>query len=232
MAIIILHSLAGNSGQWKEQVEYLGQEHRVITLDLPGHGKSAPIDKDEFTVKELSEIIQDEIDSLNIEKYYLAGHSMGASIASVIAANNPERVKGLLLLDPAGDSTKMPEEMVQQYLGAIQSEAYTDFMGGYWMQLLTGSTEETTKQVMEDLNNSDRASVINYFKALFVFNPIEFLEKYSGPKMIVYTDGNDTPVSLHNLVNDIPSIKVEGTGHWLQMDKPESVNKIFKDFIF
>jgi pimeloyl-ACP methyl ester carboxylesterase len=229
--VVILHSLAGNSEQWTKQLESLRKSRRVIALDLPGHGKSASTPKDGFTVNELSAIIQESIDSLNIKKYYLAGHSMGAAIAAVLAADRPERTEGLLLLDPAGDSTRMPNEQVQQYLGAIQSEGYTEFMDGYWNHLLAGSKELTRQQVMEDLHNTDRKTVINYFKALFVFNPVPYLYKYPGPKMIVYTDSNDMPVSLHNIVKSILSKKIKGTGHWLQMDKPETVNKIFDDFI-
>lgn len=229
--IVFLHSLAGNTGQWANQLEYLGKSRRVIALDLPGHGKSASIEKEGFTVNDLSAVIQESIDSLNIEKYYLVGHSMGAVIATVLAAKKPERTEGLLLLDPSGDSTGMPNEQVQQYMGAIQSEGYTEFMDGYWNQLLTGSVETTRKQVMEDLHNTNRETVINYFKALFLFNPIPYLEKYSGPKMIVYTESNDTPVSLHNISKGIQSKKIEGTSHWLQMDKPETINKIFDDFI-
>lgn len=228
--VVFLHSLAGNSEQWTEQLEYLGKSRRVIALDLPGHGKSAAIEKDGFSVNELSAILQESIDSLNIEKYYLAGHSMGAAAAAVLAAAQPERTEGLLLLDPSGDSTRMPNEQVQQYLGAIQSEGYTEFMDGYWNHLLAGSTEKTRQQVMEDLHSTDRKTVISYFKALFVFNPVPYLEKYPGPKIIIYTDSNDTPVSLHNIAKGILSKEVKGTGHWLQMDKPVTVNKIFDDF--
>jgi hypothetical protein len=57
------------------------------------------------------------------------------------------------------------------------------------------------------------------------------LRHYKGPKLSIVSKLNDAPFSLHNLVADLPHIRVTGTGLWLQMDKLEEFNRILDDFL-
>jgi pimeloyl-ACP methyl ester carboxylesterase len=125
----------------------------------------------------------------------------------------------------------MPPEQVQQFLGALESAAYSSFVEGYWNQILAGSAEATEAKVMQDLHDTSKATVVGVFKELFKYNPVPALERYDGPKLSVITSVNETPFSVHNLVSDLPHKKITGTGHWLQLDKPEEFNRIMDDFL-
>lgn len=155
----------------------------------------------------------------------------GGSVAGAYAGVYPERVAGLLLVDPSGDSTQMPIEEVQQYIGALESEAYSNVVGGYWSQILTGSAETTQAKVMQDLRDTPKATVVGVFKELFKYNPVPALERYDGPKLSVITSINETPFSVHNLVSKLPHKIITETGHWLQLDKPEEYNQIMDEFL-
>ena len=229
--VVIFHALAGNSCQWKNQLADLRKTRRAVALDLPGHGHSAGVNTAGMDIEMLISRLSDTLESLSLEKFILAGHSMGAAIASAFSARYPEKVAGLLLLDPAGDSTRMPKDQVSQYLTLLESEAYHTFIQEYWNQLLEGSTSETRTQILADLRATGKATVLEYFKMLFVLNPVPYIESYTGPKQIVYTDCNNTPISIHNICPDLPSKHVTGTGHWLQLDKHEETKAIFSDFI-
>ncbi len=179
----------------------------------------------------MAQDVQMVIDQLGIQRFILVGHSMGGSVAIAFAGTYPQRVTGLLLADPSGDSTQMPVEEVQQYLGALESEAYTDVVEGYWNQILTGSTETTQAKVMQDLRDTPKATVVSVFKELFKYNPVPALEHYDGPKLSVITSLNETPFSLHQLVPNLPHKMITGTGHWLHLDKPEEFNRIMDEFL-
>ncbi|MCP4132789.1 MAG: alpha/beta hydrolase, partial [bacterium] len=204
---------------------------RAIALDLRGHGQSLPPGDGDYAIESRVQDIQTVVAELGIERFILVGHSMGGSVAGAYAGIYPERVAGLLLVDPSGDSTQMPIEEVQQYLGALESEAYSNVVGGYWSQILTGSTETTQARVMQDLRDTPKATVVSVFKELFKYNPVPALESYDGPKLSVITSINETPFSVHNLVPNLPHKKITGTGHWLQLDKPEEYNQIMDEFL-
>jgi hypothetical protein len=84
---------------------------------------------------------------------------------------------------------------------------------------------------MQDLRDTSKATVVGVFKELFKYNPVPALERYDGPKLSFITSVNETPFSVHNLVSDLPHKKMTGTGHWLQLDKPEEFNRIMDEFL-
>ena len=230
LPVVFVHSLAGNTQQWSAQLNHIRTTRRAIALDLRGHGQSSSPENDDYSIDSMAQDVQTVVDQLGIERFILVGHSMGGSVAGAYAGVYPERVAGLLLVDPSGDSTQMPVEEVQQYLGALESEAYANVVEGYWSQILAGSADTTETKVMQDLRDTSKATVVGVFKELFKYNPVPALERYDGPKLSVITSVNETPFSVHNLVSDLPHKKITGTGHWLQLDKPEEFNRIMDVF--
>jgi pimeloyl-ACP methyl ester carboxylesterase len=229
--VVFIHSLAGNTQQWSAQLSHVRTTRRAVALDLRGHGQSLSPTNGDYAIDSMAQDVQTVIDQLGIERFILVGHSMGGSVAGAYAGDYPQRVAGLLLVDPSGDSTQMPVEEVQQYLGALESEAYSNVVEGYWSQILTGSTETTEAKVMQDLRDTPKATVVGVFKELFEYNPVPALERYDGPKLSIITSLNETPFSVHNLASDLPHKMITGTGHWLQLDKPEEVNRIMDKFL-
>ncbi len=229
--VIFIHSLAGNTQQWSAQLEHIRKTRRAIALDLRGHGQSAVPANGDYAIEAMAQDIRKVVDQLGVERFVLVGHSMGGSVAGAYAGAHPEQVAGLLLADPSGDSTQMPVEEVQQYLGALESEAYTNVVEGYWGQLLSGSAETTKAKVMQDLRDTLKATVVGVFKELFKYNPVPALKRFTGPKLSIISAHNENPFALHNLVSDLPHQKMTGTGHWLQLDKPEEFNRIMDDFL-
>jgi pimeloyl-ACP methyl ester carboxylesterase len=63
------------------------------------------------------------------------------------------------------------------------------------------------------------------------FDPDSALARYQGPKLAVVTPNNDQAFSLHRLGTGFPHRVVMGTGHWIQLDKPEEFNRILDEFL-
>jgi pimeloyl-ACP methyl ester carboxylesterase len=229
--VVFVHALAGNTQQWSVQLDHIRQTRRAIALDFRGHGQSDAPANGDYAIEAMVQDIRSVVDQLGVERFVLVGHSMGGSVAGAYASAHPEQLAGLLLADPSGDSTQMPVEEMQQFLGALESEAYSNVVEGYWSQILTGSTETTQAKVMQDLHDTSKATVVGVFKELVKYNPVTALERYDGPKLSIITAVNETPLGVHNLVSDLPHKKITGTGHWLQLDKPEEFNRIMDDFL-
>ncbi len=98
--LILLHGLASNHTRWSEFTEQtaLRDDWNILRPDLRGHGES-------FTRGHIGlEIWCDDLatllDAEGAAQAVIAGHSLGAQVACVFAARHPERVAGLVLLDP------------------------------------------------------------------------------------------------------------------------------------
>ena len=77
--LIFVHGWGVNSLVWREQAAYFSNKYRVITVDLPGHGKSAPLDK-VLTISRCAELLCDLIKSERLEGAHLVGWSLGAEV--------------------------------------------------------------------------------------------------------------------------------------------------------
>ena len=229
--VVFVHSLAGNTQQWSAQLSHIRTTRRAVALDLRGHGQSSLPTNEDYAIDALVQDVHTVVNKLGIQEFILVGHSLGGVVAVSYAGTYPKRVAGLLLVDPSGDSTQMPVDEVQQYIGAMESEAYSDFIEGYWNHILTGATKTTQGKVVQDLRNTSKTTVTSISKALFNFDPTAALERYRGPKLSVITPINETPYGLHKLVSDLPHIMITGTGHWLHMDKSEEFNQIMDNFL-
>jgi pimeloyl-ACP methyl ester carboxylesterase len=101
-ALVLLHGLATNRAIWSRTVPTLAQEHRVMTVDLPGFGGSAPVGEG-FELEAVAERIARGLAARRISAPFdLVGHSLGAGVALTLASIRPGAVRRLILVAPAG----------------------------------------------------------------------------------------------------------------------------------
>ena len=111
--LVLIHGFMMSHWAWRRVVPLLtAAGHEVVALDLPGFGESDRPTRREFRYDAQAYVrtIVRVLDALAIERATLVGHSMGAGIAIVAAANNPERVARLVLADPLAYAARISLE--------------------------------------------------------------------------------------------------------------------------
>ncbi len=100
--IICVHGLTANCRCWDVLASAIAPQHRVIAMDLRGRGLS---DKPPHGYSEQHHVkdILCLLDDLGLEKAVLMGHSLGGYISLGLAAEHPQRVDSLILIDAGGD---------------------------------------------------------------------------------------------------------------------------------
>jgi pimeloyl-ACP methyl ester carboxylesterase len=100
--LLILHGWGGSSESWVNVQRILGRYgYRVICPDFPGFGKSER-PKIPWNVSDYENWAIEFLKFLNLEKFYLVGHSFGGRVAIKLAVDYPEKIKKLILCAPAG----------------------------------------------------------------------------------------------------------------------------------
>lgn len=229
LPVVFVHSLAGNSAHWSGQLAHLRPTRRTVALDLRGHGQSETARNADYSMSAMAGDIEAVVDTLDIARFVLVGHSMGGGVALAFAGAHPERIAGLLLLDPIGDGTQMPASEVQSFLKQLDAD-YSGAIEGYWGQI-AGPDKAIRERLRNDLRATPRETVIPVFREVMQFDPHPALARYRGPVMSVVTPYNDQPFSLHRLGRGFPHRMVQGTGHWIQLDKPEEFNRLLDEFL-
>jgi len=100
--LLMLHGFAASKEVWLKQMEILSPHFHVIAPDLPGWGESSRIDGASYNIDAQVSRLQAFVEALHLPKLVLIGHSMGGAIAGVYAAEHPDRVAELALLDSFG----------------------------------------------------------------------------------------------------------------------------------
>jgi pimeloyl-ACP methyl ester carboxylesterase len=95
--LVLLHGLAGSAAWWKRNLPALSSAFRVTAIDLPGFGASHPDAR--LILDEVPAQVAALLDELGIDRCHVIGHSMGGLVAGGLAADHPERVDRLVLVD-------------------------------------------------------------------------------------------------------------------------------------
>ena len=230
LPVVFAHSLAGRATHWSAQLDHLRPSRRAIAFDFRGHGSSEPPQVHEYAITALADDIGAVADALGIDRFALVGHSMGGGVALAYAGAHPDRVERLLLLDPIGDGTQMAIEQVQPFIDGLESSAYQEVIEGHW-DTIAGPNVAVRERLIHDLRATPRDTVVEGFKATTRFDPKPALAAYRGPALVVITPSNDFPFSIQRLKGGPPHRVIEGTGHWIQLDKPAEMNRILDQFL-
>ena len=99
-ALVLVHGFGGAKEDFSDQVDDLARDHRVVTLDLRGHGESdGPDDESRYSLDRFAADLGCVLDGLGIGSCRLLGHSMGGMIVRRFVLAAPHRVDALVLMD-------------------------------------------------------------------------------------------------------------------------------------
>jgi len=99
-AVVLLHGFGSSIYTWKEVLPGLARTRTVVALDFPGFGESDQPAELSFEV--FPKVVRGLLDKLGVGPATVVGNSLGGAVATVLAAQSPERVDGLVLIDAAG----------------------------------------------------------------------------------------------------------------------------------
>ena len=100
--IILIHGQTAALDDWELWMEPLAKEYRVIRVDMPGHGLTGRIPSDIYNRGSMSKFLHEFVNALEIERFSLAGHSMGGGVSLLYTLEHPERVESLILVASGG----------------------------------------------------------------------------------------------------------------------------------
>lgn len=111
LPIILVHGSNASLQTWEPWVKRLGDRYRIISLDLPGHGLTGASPTRDYTMPGFARVVHEVAAKLGVDRFVIAGNSMGGAVAWNYAERYPGQVLGLILVDAAGAPSKTPAKL-------------------------------------------------------------------------------------------------------------------------
>ncbi len=115
--VLLIHGYGGDLDNWLFNIDAVAEAMPLIALDLPGHGQSA-IKSPGATVEAMAGFVREFLQSINVGRAHLVGHSMGGAIAAQMALDDPSMVASLSLIGSAGFDTQINRAYMEGFARA------------------------------------------------------------------------------------------------------------------
>ena len=121
-ALVFIHCWSCDRTLWENQVAVFAKNHRVVTIDLPGHGESGK-GRTNWSIESYGEDVKRVVTKLGLKRVVLIGSSMGGPVALEAARRMPERVVAIVPVDTLQNvDQRMTTEQVEGMVKQIQSD--------------------------------------------------------------------------------------------------------------
>jgi pimeloyl-ACP methyl ester carboxylesterase/predicted glycosyltransferase len=243
-----------HSRHWKMQVPYLARHCRVVTFDGRGNGRSdRPTTPEAYAETEFMADAITVMDATHTERAVIAGFSLGAQRALLLAANHPERVEAAVFVGPTypGGGHPRPERTVYSWEDELDTdEGWAKYNKHYWLRdyqgfvdffLSTMFPEPHSTKPIEDgvgwaLETTGETLALTYLGPhLEPDEALELARRVRCPVLIVHGDRD----GMADLSRGIALaehtggqlVVLEGSGHAPHLRDPVKINLLLRDFV-
>jgi len=230
--LLFVHGWCINKTYWEKQVAYFGKRYRVVTIDLPGFGKSGKNRKD-WSTAAYGQDIKNVVAQLKLKNVILVGHSMAGDIILQGAVDAPENVLALVGVDnfksvgiASKDSVKDKKEY-DEAIGAMKKNFKAVAFDWFNKQLFYKTTPKSIRdRILNDVAHAD--STIAIAALAWDSNFSESNELLKLKKKLYLINSDYVPNDTAGLVKKRIPYKlfiVHDTGHFPMIEKPEDFNR-------
>jgi pimeloyl-ACP methyl ester carboxylesterase len=250
--VVLLHGFPDSGRLWRNQVPALtGAGFQVIVPDLRGFGRSdKPADVEAYALPFLAADVLGMLDHLRIERAHLVGHDWGAALTWGIASLAAERVDHCVAMSvghPAAFRSamgQMEQMRLSWYMLLFQFEGVAEqwLSAEGWANFRAWSAHPDIDGVIAELEaNNGLTPALNWYRAnvppsMWVDPPMQ-LPPIEAPVMGIWSS-EDFALTERQMLDSKNYVKggwryerIDGAGHWMQLEAAETVNRLLLDFL-
>jgi len=238
--ILMVHGFSCDGHDWMWQIPHFVERHRVIVVDLRGHGRSS-VPEGGYEPKQFAADIAGLLEQLDVGPVVAMGHSLGGAIVSALAIEHPAMVQAVVSVDPgyllpdgvrpivesmaAALGSDDPVAASQQFLSATYSPATPAALKTFHMRRIAGVPGPVLVATLQGLFVGPDS--LGYRET-----SVPYLQRRPCPVLVFYTDA-DRAAFEAGLFDDPRSraIAWPGSGHWLHQERPVEFNTLVDEWL-
>jgi pimeloyl-ACP methyl ester carboxylesterase len=248
--VVLLHGFPDSGRLWSKQVGALSRAgYRVIVPDQRGYGQSdKPVDVDAYNIVLLAADVAAVLDQVGVEKASVVGHDWGSAVAWATASFAPDRVDRLVALSVGHPLAFVAAGLEQRekswYMLLFQFEGIAEqwLSADGWANFREWGQHPDADAVIAELEaNGSLTPGLNWYRANVhpraLVEPPPALPPIAVPTLGVWSSGDFalTEVQMTESRRFVEAEwryhRLEGPGHWMQVEAADEVNELLLDFL-
>ena len=242
--IFFVHGFACSHEDWKPQLDSFSKTNEVVACDLRGHGQT-PGRPRECSIEHYGGDVAALVNNLELKNVVLVGHSMGCRVVLEAARLVPKRVSRLVLIDGSRNATGDPDAAEQSARATVEKLGYTAFAETLFRQMFFKPSRQADAIVARAVKGSaafgpelwprvtrwDAGSMDVAFAALRV--PVLAIQSTTRNAQLQRAplQPGDTSPWLDYVKSKGAKVEIiPDTGHFTQLEAPEQVNRLIREF--
>jgi pyruvate dehydrogenase E2 component (dihydrolipoamide acetyltransferase) len=235
--MLLLHGFGADLNTWMFNQPVLAEGRRVVALDLPGHGGSAR-EVGTGDAETLRRAVEASVAALDLGPVHVVGHSLGGTLAALLASRRPDLVRSLTLIAPAGLGPEINAGFIEGFVRASRRKDAVEVL-----QLLVHNPALVSRTMVEDVLRFKRldgvaAALAAIAQAWFAGGrqlvPVAAdLARLDVPVQLIWgREDRIVPVSHAQAAPEqVVTHVLEDAGHLPHMEKSGEVNRLIRRFI-
>jgi pimeloyl-ACP methyl ester carboxylesterase len=225
--VVLMHGLFEDRTYYSEQVRHLSPRHRVLNIDLRGHGRS-DVPEDGYSLGILADDVAGVCDEAGVKRAVFCGHSM--AVALKVATRRPDLAAGIVLLDGALLIVPPALEGLKQLVQALEGDGWRDALLGYFGRVAGPAAD----RVRTDISKAQRAYALPVLRDIVACNNWVHVQELARLECsLLYVQGA-MPLDLDRLRQAQPDVIVEtipDIGHYVMLTDADRVNALLDQFL-
>jgi 3-oxoadipate enol-lactonase len=244
-AVLMWPSLLMNGDLWAGQAARFGESNRLVLIDPPGHGGSAPLHA-AFSFTDCARCVVDLLDGLGIDKAHFVGNSWGGMIGATFAARHPDRLDRAVLMNCTASKAGFVQKIrfatmlrLARALGGIRPPLTRPAVRSFLGPTTLRSRPEVVEVVLANLRAVDVDSARWAVRSVVPDRPDQhaLLSRVTAPVLVIAGAEDATfPVAeTRAMAESIPNASftlLDGVAHLAALEDPARVNRLLDEFLF
>lgn len=231
--LVFIHGVACHRGFWAPQRRHFARRHRVVALDLRGHGESdAP--EQAYTIAGLADDVAWICGELDLHRPVLIGHSLGGLVALELAASHRYEVAAIVLIDSVllapGDRGDVVERLVNGVRSAAAERVLRDYFSAFFAP---EDAAECRDWILDQaLRTPGHVTSSVWEQSRLNWDDADALRRCRCPAL--YLDAGTPNADIQQAVRLCPYLTIArttGSGHFSPLFVPRQVNAELERFI-